>query len=553
MHYAQAPVSFASLFMPQVRIAKGPVSVRQLAALYLYDNELYALETDGRTVRAALENAARYFRTCPEVTCATGPLIDTNIRGSTTTRFRGSTTRSTSTGQQASASWTCATGVRRCATMSRCAWPSTTTRGRLQRVHDVPQREDRVAQRREIRDLMVEYFGERKRPARQARRQLAAAAAARGRDARLRGARGALSSPGAVGSRRDAVRGGHGLAPATRPVRPSPRRRGGRRGRDPWIAGSTMPVVWKKVHGAGRVFYTSLGHTRADFDVPRCWRSCPTPWAGRSTWPTWSHDAAHVRGGAGPHRWNRANVRVGITGDDRPPRAASWSGSTLLRRYLDIPPHTEVVESAPRLLGVNPTSFETALRAGFAWYTAQPRRTRDYFVRGSPDRAGLSGDSGRGRECQTPAHAGLLGSADLAGAPRFPQTTVDATPSSSSHRGSWRASPRIPNAARRPRSGRGMRPSATRTGADRTLRRGSEAGDDDRNEEVHDHEDGEHDEAHVVDPRHGVAPVDASIRSTTPPASGSRRASARRAAGSPSAPVGREEQVDTDHRVKRRG
>ena len=29
-----------------------------------------------------------------------------------------------------------------------------------------------------------------------------------------------------------------------------------------------MPVVWKKVHGAGRVFYTSLGHTRADFDVP---------------------------------------------------------------------------------------------------------------------------------------------------------------------------------------------------------------------------------------------------------------------------------------------
>jgi len=55
--------------------------VRQLAALYLYDNELYALETDGRTVRAALENAARYFRTCPEPTCSTGPLIDPGIRG----------------------------------------------------------------------------------------------------------------------------------------------------------------------------------------------------------------------------------------------------------------------------------------------------------------------------------------------------------------------------------------------------------------------------------------------------------------------------------------
>jgi len=37
---------------------------------------------------------------------------------------------------------------------------------------------------------------------------------------------------------------------------------------DPWIEGSTMPVVWKKHHGKGRVFYTSLGHSRADFDVP---------------------------------------------------------------------------------------------------------------------------------------------------------------------------------------------------------------------------------------------------------------------------------------------
>jgi 2',3'-cyclic-nucleotide 2'-phosphodiesterase/3'-nucleotidase len=81
MHYAQAPVSFASLFLPQVRIPKGTVSVRQLAALYLYDNELYALETDGRTVRAALENAARYFRTCPEVTCSTGPLVNPDVRG----------------------------------------------------------------------------------------------------------------------------------------------------------------------------------------------------------------------------------------------------------------------------------------------------------------------------------------------------------------------------------------------------------------------------------------------------------------------------------------
>ncbi len=27
-----------------------------------------------------------------------------------------------------------------------------------------------------------------------------------------------------------------------------------------WIEGCTMPVIWKKYHGAGRVFYSSLGH-----------------------------------------------------------------------------------------------------------------------------------------------------------------------------------------------------------------------------------------------------------------------------------------------------
>jgi type 1 glutamine amidotransferase len=36
----------------------------------------------------------------------------------------------------------------------------------------------------------------------------------------------------------------------------------------PWIAGVVMPVVWKKLYGQGRVFYTSLGHVAADFDVP---------------------------------------------------------------------------------------------------------------------------------------------------------------------------------------------------------------------------------------------------------------------------------------------
>jgi type 1 glutamine amidotransferase len=51
----------------------------------------------------------------------------------------------------------------------------------------------------------------------------------------------------------------------------------------PWIEGTVMPVVWKRMWGLGRVFYTSLGHVAKDFDVPEAkeivergmlWASC---------------------------------------------------------------------------------------------------------------------------------------------------------------------------------------------------------------------------------------------------------------------------------------
>lgn len=42
----------------------------------------------------------------------------------------------------------------------------------------------------------------------------------------------------------------------------------GKEGDAPWIAGTVMPVVWKRHYGQGRVFYSSLGHVRKDFDVP---------------------------------------------------------------------------------------------------------------------------------------------------------------------------------------------------------------------------------------------------------------------------------------------
>lgn len=34
-----------------------------------------------------------------------------------------------------------------------------------------------------------------------------------------------------------------------------------------WVKGVTMPVAWKKRYGAGRVFYSALGHVAADFEV----------------------------------------------------------------------------------------------------------------------------------------------------------------------------------------------------------------------------------------------------------------------------------------------
>jgi len=34
-----------------------------------------------------------------------------------------------------------------------------------------------------------------------------------------------------------------------------------------WIEGCVMPAVWKRRYGEGRVFYSSVGHVAADFDV----------------------------------------------------------------------------------------------------------------------------------------------------------------------------------------------------------------------------------------------------------------------------------------------
>jgi 2',3'-cyclic-nucleotide 2'-phosphodiesterase/3'-nucleotidase len=80
LFYSKADVSFASAFNTRVAIAKGPVTVRQIAALYVYENELYAIEGTGKMVREALENAARYFQTCSG-DCSQGQLINRKVIG----------------------------------------------------------------------------------------------------------------------------------------------------------------------------------------------------------------------------------------------------------------------------------------------------------------------------------------------------------------------------------------------------------------------------------------------------------------------------------------
>jgi 2',3'-cyclic-nucleotide 2'-phosphodiesterase/3'-nucleotidase len=81
LFYAKADVSFSALFNPSVRVPKGQVTVRQIAALYPYDNELYAIEGTGRMVKDALENAARYYASCSGARCGEGPLVNRRVLG----------------------------------------------------------------------------------------------------------------------------------------------------------------------------------------------------------------------------------------------------------------------------------------------------------------------------------------------------------------------------------------------------------------------------------------------------------------------------------------
>lgn len=58
----KADVSMVASFNPEARIAKGPVTVRDIAGLYVYENTLVVLEVTGQQLKDALEHSAKYFR-----------------------------------------------------------------------------------------------------------------------------------------------------------------------------------------------------------------------------------------------------------------------------------------------------------------------------------------------------------------------------------------------------------------------------------------------------------------------------------------------------------
>ncbi|HEY6047275.1 MAG TPA: 5'-nucleotidase C-terminal domain-containing protein, partial [Pyrinomonadaceae bacterium] len=76
----KADVSMAACFNPEARIPKGPVTVRDIAGLYEYENTLVTLELTGQQIKDALEHSAKYFKEYQSGK-SLNDLIDTRIPG----------------------------------------------------------------------------------------------------------------------------------------------------------------------------------------------------------------------------------------------------------------------------------------------------------------------------------------------------------------------------------------------------------------------------------------------------------------------------------------
>ncbi len=71
MRVTGAELSAASAFSLTSRIPQGPVTVADVAGLYIYDNTLKAVRISGAQLRAYLEKSAEYYLPCPASACET--------------------------------------------------------------------------------------------------------------------------------------------------------------------------------------------------------------------------------------------------------------------------------------------------------------------------------------------------------------------------------------------------------------------------------------------------------------------------------------------------
>ena len=79
MKYAGTDLSLAAFFNSNASIPKGPITMRQMYALYWYDNTLYANEVTGQQLKDAMEWSAQYYNTYNFGVDFT-PLINPSVR-----------------------------------------------------------------------------------------------------------------------------------------------------------------------------------------------------------------------------------------------------------------------------------------------------------------------------------------------------------------------------------------------------------------------------------------------------------------------------------------
>jgi 2',3'-cyclic-nucleotide 2'-phosphodiesterase/3'-nucleotidase len=65
MEYGKADVSLGTMLLSRLKIPAGPVTLRQMAGLYIYENTLYTVEMNGAQLKEVLEHAAEFFPAWP--------------------------------------------------------------------------------------------------------------------------------------------------------------------------------------------------------------------------------------------------------------------------------------------------------------------------------------------------------------------------------------------------------------------------------------------------------------------------------------------------------